>query len=232
MTGLREYEFQGRVVRFPVRLLQAADGRACFHVPVHLARRIIPAEFEPANFGYGNTRLELFFLHHKESDLGRYQHAGIVVWVRPAHRPSAEPGYYFALEGVDQTFTWEAGRAIWGYPKIMAEVSIQYFEGTARGRIAVNGRNVFTLTVPRKGRDATSDVPIVTYTLLHDRPHQTVFLRSSEGELINYETKSVDLELGDHPLALELKAMGIPRPPFFVQWSERMWGRWREPEPM
>jgi hypothetical protein len=229
MDGGRAYEIRGQVVRTPVRLRDAAAGAACFHVPVHVARRVVDQAFEPVNVGYGHTRLQIYFVHHRDSDLGACHNAGIAVWVRPARNPSAEPGHYFVVEAVDEMFSRDAARVIWGYPKVIAEVTIQYYEEHAVGRLAMDGRHVFTLTVPRRGSDSSTDRPVVSYTVLNDLPHKTLFLHSGQGESVDFESKSVEMSLGDHPLAQRLTEMGLPKAPFYVQWSERIWGGWYEP---
>jgi hypothetical protein len=230
MNGSREYTVQGRILRFPVHLREGLHGSACFHIPVHLARRLVPPELEPVDVAYGNTRVELFFLDHRASDLGAYHHAGVVVWSRPSGRTDHEPGYFFSLEVVDQYFSWEAGRVMWGYPKVMGQVNIEYGNGRVTGRLDLNGQHVFTLTVPRQGEESTEEVPWATYTFHHGVLLKTIFVRGSRGETVDFNARAVDLILGDHPMAQTLRTIGLPKVPFFIRWAERMWGHWQTPQ--
>jgi hypothetical protein len=232
MKESREYEVRGRILRFPVHLRRGAHGSVGFHVPVSLTRRIVPSELEPVDVAYGNTRVELFFLDHIDSDLLNYHHAGVVVWCRPTGMSEHQPGHYFSLEVVDQEFSWEAGRVMWGYPKVLGKVSIQYQASNVTGRLDLEGRHVFTLTVPRFGEGSSEEDPWATYTLHRGVLLKTMFVRGSRGEGIDFDARSVELELGDHGMAQALRNMGLPKRPFFVRWAERMWGRWEEPEPV
>ena len=71
-------------------------------------------------------------MHYVDTDLGQYLEYGTNVMVNPPGSDAA--GFSRALQSavafvhhlpVDQAFTLEAGRTIWGYPKVMADFTVR-----------------------------------------------------------------------------------------------------------
>jgi hypothetical protein len=87
----------------------------------------------------------------------------------------------------------------------------------------MDGQLVLRLTVPRGGEDEPPDIAIQTYTYKDGVPHTTPFTQGGRGSSMSFGD-GVELELGDHPIAKELAAMGLPRPASMSQWTEEMHG--------
>jgi len=56
----------------------------------------------------------------------------------------------------------------------------------------------------------------------------TRFVSGAEG--VGIQLGGAELTLGDHPVAEELRALGLPRRPLMSVWMERMHGRFEAPE--
>src|SRR5206468_3322011 len=67
---------------------------------------------------------------------------------------------------VDQTFTLEAGRTIWGYPKFLAEFERREERGRTLWTLRHQGALVLTLGVPNRGLPLPRQRPLPTYTFL------------------------------------------------------------------
>jgi hypothetical protein len=133
-----------------------------------------------------------------------------VLVVEPGSTRRKPAGAFIHQLPVDQSFTCEAGRTMWGFPKFLADIDIQSrSHGAARATLTHEGRRVLNLSlgaavpVPTRGRalDAFS--------------HRDGVLRrtrwSLRGAGARMRPGGAAVELGDHPLADELRGLGFPR---------------------
>ena len=73
----------------------------------------------------------LMLMHYVDGDLGQYLEYGTNVMVNPPGsnatglRALQSAGAFIHHLPVDQAFTLEAGRSIWGYPKVMADFTVR-----------------------------------------------------------------------------------------------------------
>jgi hypothetical protein len=225
MAGSEPYEIQGRVVELPAVVRDASSGTVMYMVDRAAAQKLIPDAFEAVEAAPGRTQLTLVIVDYRDNDLGDYDEVGIVFFVRPAGRPEAELGSYIYKLPVNQSFTCEAGCRIWGFPKSVEDIDFAYADDSATCRLSMGDRHVLTLTLPRGGDGETPDAQAVGYTLIEGIPHSNVFTRGGRGEQTLPGGAGVVLELGDHPLADELRSLGLPdAPPLLRAWSEHMTG--------
>ena len=67
-----------------------------------------------------------------------------------------------------------------------------------------------------------------TYTYIAGVPHRTRFVTGGTGFQMRGGGKG-RIELGDHPLADELRPLGLPKKPLSVMWTEHMHGSFGAP---
>jgi len=226
------YEIQGRTVTLPCEVRDASSGTALYSVSSREARRFVPDAFEVLEPAPGTTQLSLLMVDYRDNDLGDYDEVGIVFFVKPRGAGDDRAGTYIHQLPVNQGFTCEAGCRIWGFPKSVQEIDFEYAEGSATCRLAMDGRHVFTLTVPRGGSDETPDGPSTGYTLIEGVPHTNSFVRGGSGERTRPGGEGVRLELGDHPLAEDLRKLGLPKDPILSNWCEHMRGSFGPSTPL
>ena len=192
---------------------------------------LVPDEFEPVEAAPGKTQVVLVIVDYRDNDLGDYDEVGVVFMVRPRGQPEAEVGSYIHQLPVNQSFTCEAGCKIWGFPKSVQEIEFTTESDRARCRLDMDGQHVLTLTVPRGGDGETPESPALGYTLLDGAPHRLRFTRGGRGESTTPGGEGVTLELGDHPVADELRSLGLPDAPTLLSsWSEHFFGEFGEVE--
>ena len=123
--------------------------------------------------------------------------------------PRRQAGVYIHQLPVDQTFTLAAGTGIWGYPKFLAEIDIDEDERSATCRLEHGGEHVLTLRVATGGplRLATPAMP--TYTWRDDVLRVTEWTTTGTG--LGGHVGGAQLTLGRHPIAEELRGLGLPR---------------------
>ena len=225
MSTSPSYEIMGKTVAIPAVVRDASSGTAMYMVDAAAAQALIPDAFEVAEAAPGKTQLTIVIVDYRDNDLGDYDEVGIVFFVRPAGKADAPLGSYIYKLPVNQRFTCEAGCTIWGFPKTVEEIEFRYADDSATCELSMDGQHVLTLTVPRGGDGSTPDEAAVGYTILEGVPHQNEFVRGGTGEQTLPGGDGVALELGSHPLADELRSLGLASAtPILSAWSEHMRG--------
>jgi len=228
------YSIQGRTVAVPSIVRDASSGVAIFTVPLVAAQRLIGGDaFEAVEMAPGQTQLVLGFVDYRDNDLGDYNEVMIVFMVRPRGTTLAAGTYIYKLP-VDQSFTYEAGSKIWGFPKSLEAIDVHYENHRVTCRLGMDGEHVFTLTVPRAAIDDAPqpDLEMVTYTYLDGRPQAVPFTSGGKGTAMSMGSDGVELTLGTHPIAEELRSLGLPMPAFMSTWTEHMSGSFGAPRPL
>ena len=72
------------------------------------------------------------------------------------------------------------------------------------------------------------DQELVTYTWIDGALHRTRFVSGADG--VGFHLGGAALTLGDHPIADELRGLGLPKRALLSVWMERMHGRFEAPE--
>lgn len=218
------YEIQGKTVTLPCVVRDAASGTAMYMVSSTEAQRLVPEPFEVLQPAPGLTQMSLLMVDYKDNDLGDYNEVGIIFFVKPRGAADDQAGTYIHQLPVNQSFTCEAGCKIWGFPKSVQKIDMDYRDDSATCRLEMEGRHVFTLTVPRGGDAETPDGASTGYTLIDGVPHTNQFTRGGTGEQTTPGNMGVALELGDHPIAEELRKLGMPKDAILSNWCEHMRG--------
>ncbi len=219
------FEIQGKTVTLPAVVRDASSGSVMYLVDRDAAQALVPDAFETVEAAPGKTQLTLVIVDYRDNDLGDYDEIGIIFFVRPTGRPDAEVGSFIYKLPVNQSFTSEAGCRIWGFPKSVEEIDFSYADDSATARLTMDGQHVLTLTVPRGGDNSTPDSDAVGYTMIEGVAHENVFTRGGAGEQTVPGGDGVVLELGDHPIAGQLRDLGLPGAPTLLSaWTEHMTG--------
>lgn len=222
----------GREVTFPVVVRDASNGTAIFLVSSAAAQNLLPGEsFAVVECAPGQTQLAVGFVDYRDNDLGDYNEAMIVFFVRPAGVPNAPEGTFIYALPVDQEFTCAAGRRIWGFPKSVERVDVDLGEASATCRLVMQGRLVFELTLPTgtAGED-TGTMEMVTYSYLEPSGQAAATRFTQAGATGFGDPAAVRLVLGDHPIGRALAGLGLPSTPMLTTWTPRMRGAFFAPQ--
>jgi len=228
------YEILGRTVTMPAVVRDASSGNAIFLVPCAAAQPLVGDAFEVVEMAPGQTQFILGFVDYRDNDLGDYNEVMMIFMVRPRGKPTEPEGTFIYKLPVNQSFTCEAGRTIWGFPKSVEQIDVAYADDRVTCTLVMGGQHVFTLTVPRGkavGGDAPDghgpDMEMATYTYL-DEPSVVRFTTGGPTAVQPGED-GVKLTLGTHPLADELRRLGLPAPAMMSTWMEHMHGSFGAP---
>ena len=240
-TAAPTYEIQDRTVDFPVEVRDATTGAATFLVPSAAAARLIPAEFEIAEVLPGRGICSLAMVDYKDNDLGDYNEFAMGFMVVPKGSHPSIPYLGTMLDlikgrlashithmPVDQSFTCDAGSVIWGYPKTVQQIDIEYLDRRARARLVYDGEHALTLDLPRGGNRSVAESSITTLSMIEGVPYRTLASQRLDGMGIRFG--GAQLELGTGPIADELRSLGLPKRALMSVWMEHMEARFGPPE--
>ena len=212
---------QGRTLTLPVEVRDADSWAAQFLVPAAAAQRIVdPTGLEVAQPIPGRAVVNIAFVRYKDTDLDAYNELAIAFLVRPHGAPKASAlakmkefgtgaiGVYIHQLPVTQTFTLEAGQTIWGYPKFLADIEITEEDGRVVCSLAHEGTYVLTLELREGGPIKLPHQDLATYSNLDGVLRRTEWDQQAP---IKARLRGASLELGSHPIADELRSLGLPK---------------------
>lgn len=209
--AVTSHEILGEQVRMPVEIRSARAGLALFAVPVGPTRDLLEGTgLVPVQPVPGRALCSLVFIRYADGDLGPYHEFGVAFLSALPGKPSTM-GVYIHWLPVNQSFTLEAGRSIWGFPKEMADIDMSFSGAEKYCRVQQDGRSIVTLRT-RRGLPVpaiAAAAPIDAYTFQDGVLRRTPWrMRPS---LLRSRIGGARVELGDHPMAEQLRDLGLPR---------------------
>jgi hypothetical protein len=232
---------QGRQVALPVEVRDASVGSATFTGDTDAIGRLLPEGLVPVVWRPGRGIVVLAFVRYFDNDLGAYDEVAVCYAVRPAPAGASpiaaglrDPlgrgaGAYIAHLPVSEEFSRDAGVGIWGYPKTVDDLDLRFRDRVAGGRWSRDGREILRLTVPWGGRRPVPETSLSTFSVLDGRLHETAF--TTRGEGLRAGVGGARLELGDHPLADELRSLRLSRHALMSSSVRRVQGTFSAPRP-
>jgi Acetoacetate decarboxylase (ADC) len=236
------YTFQGRTVTMPVVVRDATSAAATYLVDARAARALLPGpELDVVELLPGRALLSVACIDYRDNDLGDYNEVSLAFFVRERRAPAGIPYLGTALDvlrgraatwiwklPVDQSFTCEAGRGIWGFPKTVERIAVEDVGADRRWRLTMDGEDVLIFTAGRGGRRRLPDMEMVTFSWLDGRLHRTRFVSGAEG--VGFGLGGTAPTLGTHPIARSLRDLGLPARPLMTVWMEHSHATFAAPE--
>ncbi len=229
MSDSTTHLIQGRSVEMPVEVRTATAFMGVFSVSADRAQSSIASTgLEILRYRPGRALCTLVFVDYVDGDLGPYNEFGVCFLVRD-HRQrgggvlgdlrqltTGGAGALIHHLPVDGDFTLAAGRGIWGFPKTLAEFDVDHRSSTKRGSVSADGSLIAELTVspgitlPGKGIAAS----LAAYSHLDGVTRRTTWEMNPSG--VRIRPAGGTLTLGTHPIADELRSLGLPRRPLIT----------------
>jgi len=207
------------------------------------AQALLPGpELEIAEVLPGRGLLSIACIDYRDNDLGDYDEVSIAFFVRergerkglPHLRAMADmmrgqlPTHILHLP-VNQAFTCEAGRTIWGFPKTVDEIEFDWSGDRALCVWNRAGQNILKLDLPVGGHRELSEQALSTYSYIDGVLHRTRFVSSARN--FGVRLGGARIALGAHPIADALRSLGLPKPALMTMWMGKMQGRFEAAEP-
>ncbi|MGI9124515.1 MAG: acetoacetate decarboxylase family protein [Mycobacterium sp.] len=215
-----QHTIAGTVLTMPVHVRKADVHTAMFAVPAKAAQSLIDySGLRVCEFRPGRAVVTLMLARYLDGDLGSYHEFGTCVMVNPPEsnakglKALGDAAAFIHHLPVDQSFTLEAGRTIWGFPKIMAEFKVRD-ANTFFFKVSEGGQKIASMEF-RRGLPIPSLRPRTQ--LLRTYSCADGVTREIPWEMTNTDVRfrpgGATLRLGAHPYAKELAGLGLPKRP-------------------
>jgi hypothetical protein len=206
-------------------------------VSARAAQALLPGpELEIAEVMPGRGLLSISCIDYRDNDLGDYNEVSIAFFVRERGASRGLPYAGTAIDmmrgrlpthiihlPVNQSFTCEAGRTIWGFPKTVDEIDFDTSGDRALCTWNKDGHNVLRVSLPIGGKRSFPEQTLCTYSYIDGELRKTEFTSSAED--LGIRLRGADIELGAHPIADELRSLGLPKPALMSMWMGKMKAR-------
>lgn len=212
---------QGRTVSMPVRVRDMSLCAALYPVRADAARAVIAySGLDVAEVLPGKAGCVLLFADYRDGDLDAYHEFGMAFLIRrPGVAGSAglgdlrRAGLFVHWMPVDQTFTLEAGRTLWGVPKELADIELRLGSPYKRCILRTDGRLVLDMLI-KPGVRVPAPIPplgLDAFTHREGITRRVPWLARAGG--VRARPGGALIRLGNHPIAKELSELGLPRRP-------------------
>lgn len=213
----------GARIGLPVRYYEWSAMMAHFPAPAAALRRLLPTpRLRPVELFPGTGILTMAAMEYRSiADVEPYNEFGIMVpvlyepRVRIPGLPLLAPrcfkrfGLYVHHLPVTTQAACDFGVEIWGYPKFVAEIGFEETERVRRCRLRADGKHVATLEVV-KSTTVARTLDLFSYTVKDGRLLYTPI--AARGQIAGARLRGgASCDLGDHPIAEELRATGMRR---------------------
>lgn len=241
MNRRLRYTIQGHEVTIPVEVRDASASMASFLVPSPAAQDLIGSSgLDVAEPFPGRAVCSLAFMRYLDGDLGPYHEFAVAFLVRhrgmepaSALTKSAEVargfmGAFIHQLPVNQEFTLEAGRGIWGFPKFLADIDVDLAGPVARCELRHDGEHVLSLSVRRGMTMPARRSNVDAYSNADGVLRRTAWSMQPAG--VRGRPGGAELALGDHPIAKELRSLGLPRRATFTSTIDHVRMQFQAPD--
>lgn len=200
------FDIQGRTVSFPIEVRRARMANAVYGIPAPLVEALVDPAFEVVIDEQGSATVVLGFVDYEDNDLGDYDE---VLFSAMARAGATEGAFIWRLP-VNQEFTREAGVRMLGLPKTVERIEIVRDADSVSCSLHSDGVLVLRQTFPElAGVDSVPmPSPTVCLSVIDGTPAKSAS-DVAGGLRMAFDPAGYSLELGDHPWADELRALGL-----------------------
>jgi len=219
------------VLGYPTGFRDGCSATGMFLVRSAVANRLIAdSGFRVAEVLPGRGPMALTGVHYEDTDCGRYEEKAFAFFVSPVGGSGGLPYLGTILDvvrgGRAPSFTWklqvntrlsqQAGIQMWGFPKTIEEIQFERGPDAATVSLRMQDQLVFRYTVRPEGSREMPAAASPVYSVFQGIPvvsHLTQTYRH-----VGVRLGGGELELGEHPLADDLRELGLGRRPLVASW--------------
>lgn len=221
-------------IGLPVRYYDWSAIMAHFPVPAAAVRKLLPTnKLKPAQLVPGTAILSLVAMEYRQiADVDSYNEFGIMVPVlyEPTVNIPALPllfphwfkrfGLYIHHLPVTTQAAYDFGVEIWGYPKIVAEISFEDVGQLRRCQLRAERKDILTLEVKNLVTRARP-MNFYSYTVKNGQLLRTLIQTQGQFGIARFRG-GASYTLGDHPIAEELRALGMGKKAVECLWAPQV----------
>jgi hypothetical protein len=184
---------------------------AAFHAPVNTVKKVLPSDkLKLVKAAPDTTTIAFIATENRAIDgMSPYNEFDVMVPVTYEMEDNVPglPGIYCIYLPVTTEEALIGGVEIYGYPKFLADISFEEVGDIRRCQVCSAGKEILTLEV-RRSPTKLESYDTYTYTVKDGQLIRTL-LRVQGENSTNYVSGGASYTLGDHPIAAEIKALGI-----------------------
>jgi hypothetical protein len=210
----------GREITLPIHYRDAEAIMAFFPVPSTKAAELLPTKrFRLVEVFPGTSVLAVVAFEYRDTDVGPYNELGLCFPVLynsrfpiplvPLLLEKWYPGLGFYIHHLPVTteIAWRAGLEIWGYPKFVAGITFEENATRRICRLEEAGKHILSLAIKKPDHQRQEKRNLITYSIREGEILKTVIPAQLK---IGYtRLGGATLELGEHPVAQELRGLTI-----------------------
>jgi hypothetical protein len=234
-AGARRFEIEGRSLGYPALFQDASSAVGLFVVPSSAAQALIcESGFEVVEILPGRAAFSLSCVHYRDSDCGAYNEIAMAFFVKKKHGKASGIPYLGTWLDIARdnaaTCIWklpvttrlanDAGILMWGFPKTVEQIDFETSDGRAAFNLRMDSREVLSYSVRAQGKRHQPRGASAVYSTFEGAPHVTHL--EHEFRDVGVSFGGGRLRLGDHPIAEQLRGLGLPRRPLVATWVGRL----------
>jgi hypothetical protein len=224
----KHFKIDGEDVTLPLTVADASMMMNAFLVDSSKAQAMIAdSGFRVVELFPGKAILQLLCVDYRDNPLGNYNEGAIMFPVLTPGESKPFPFFgtlkrmasgqlsnFVYRMPVNQGFTTHGGRFIWGFPKWVSEVGFEFGQREGHGNFTDEGELVYSMTAKTGGSLKAKPLRAPSLAIRDGRAWKT--FGTSEGSGLTFTLGGKAPEIGEqHPLAKELRALGLPKKPMF-----------------
>lgn len=211
----------GARIQLPIRYQEWSAIMAHFPVPEPAVRKLLPSRrLKPVLLTPGTAVLSMVAMEYRRiMDFAPYNEFGIMVPV--IYEPKVDilgipllfphwfkrSGLYVHYLPVTTQTANDIGIEVWGYPKIVGEIDFEDMGRVRRCRLRADGKDILTLDVEKVATKVRS-MDFHSYTVKEGQLLRTLIQTRGEFGIARFRG-GASYTLGDHPIAEELRTLGM-----------------------
>ncbi len=240
--SIRTFQIDGRELVYPTCFRDGCSSIGLFVVNARRANELIAdSGFKVAQIAPGKALLSLNCVHYADSDCGSYQEISLAFFVDKegvGWRLPYLANWYDILRSNVASYSWrvpvstklarDAGIKLWGFPRSLEDIEFRRHGGSASFSWGSGEDGVLQYSVPARGNRQPATFTSPVYSIFEGEHHVSYMTQSYRDSA--YHVRGVELKLGEHPVADELRGLGMSRRPLVALWNSHLAFKMSAPE--
>lgn len=193
-------------------------------------RALMPSEkLHPVRLSGDRAVIAFVAFNYIDTTIGSYGEVGVAVPAVHGPKPppailpllfeSNHPGFGMLVVHlpVTNTLARDAGRALWGFTKFVADMRFTITPEYMQCVVSENREHVLTMRVARRGIARRDTKPVVTYSVRNGELIKTTIPQTAIHRF-SLSPKNSFLELGNHPVSATIRDLDLSPKPILTRY--------------
>ncbi|MEM4447378.1 MAG: acetoacetate decarboxylase family protein [Candidatus Jordarchaeales archaeon] len=229
--GVKQQEviIAGKKGKIPIFYYDARALMVVLPASASRLRSVLPEVYEPATIVPGVGLVAISAFNYRNTDIEPYNELAVAIILKQPYaggvlsqlRKRAFHVYIHYLP-VDTEIALRGGVDYYNYPKFMAEFEWIDRDGEVACRLSEKGEHILTVSGKKVRAEKSRIMRFYTYLFMDKQPQWTEFRVNAEQHAVSWMPGKAKLELGEHPVAKELKRLLLSTRPLMYMYLPKM----------